>query len=203
MQTVFSTSVDVVGVRFRRASTIDSDGVLIKNPSLAAAKAGTLTTRTSNTQGTLTLGSGHGVTDSARLDVYWTNDDGTQGRRYGMVVGTVSGTSVPLTSSGGGDNLPAAATAVTVMVPQLETFVVTAADLKALCVGCAAGATAVFRESDTTLVLAAEADGATGSYVWDSSSGMTNPFGDNVADVYLSHADSTSAQVVTVVAAIN
>lgn len=203
MQTVFSTSVDVVGVRFRRSATVESDGVLIKNPSLAAAKSGTLTTRTSDSQGTLTLGSGHGVTDSARLDVYWTNTDGTVGRRYGMVVGTVSGTSVPLTSSGGGDNLPAASTAVTVMVPQLETFAVTAADLKALCVGCSAGATAVFREADTTLVLAAEADDANSSYTWDSSSGMTNPFAENVADVYLSHADATAAQVVTVVAAIN
>lgn len=73
--------------------------------------AGTLTTRTDNDTGTLTLSSGHGVMTGNTVDVFW-NDHANS--RLGMTVGTVSGTSVPI-DGGTGDNLPAAATAVQVV----------------------------------------------------------------------------------------
>ncbi|MBK9128182.1 MAG: hypothetical protein IPM13_10320 [Phycisphaerales bacterium] len=67
-------------------------------------KRGTLTTRTSDTAGTLTMESGHGIATGNTIHVYW---DG--GKRIGVTVGTVSGTSVPI-SGGSGDNLPDAST---------------------------------------------------------------------------------------------
>lgn len=81
---------------------------------LAPAKSGSLTTRTNNSDGTLTMSTGHGITTGARLDLYWAT-----GSRRGITVGTVSGNSVPI-SSGTGDNLPTAATAITAMVPTLQ-----------------------------------------------------------------------------------
>lgn len=80
-----------------------------ENTGLPIGYAGSLTTRTSDTQGTATLGAGHAITTGMEVDVYWTG-----GVRYGMTVGTVSGTSVPLTDSGAGDALPAQSTALVI-----------------------------------------------------------------------------------------
>lgn len=74
---------------------------------LPAAKTGSLTTRTDNTNGTLTMTAGHGITTAATIDLYWEG-----GSRYGVTVGTVATNSVPI-SGGSGDNLPPATTAIT------------------------------------------------------------------------------------------
>lgn len=69
----------------------------------------TLTTRTSDSVGTITAPSGHGVTTGATIDVYWALDFTsyqTSNIRYGMTVGAVSGTSIPV-SGGTGAVLPA------------------------------------------------------------------------------------------------
>lgn len=193
-----TTDVSAFGMTFRRIVNVATDGAIIKNPTLAAAKVGALTTRTDNDTGVLTMAAGHEITTGARLDVYW----GT-GKRIGMVVGTVATNDVDI-DGGAGDNLPADETAITAMVPQLETFAVTAADMDALFVGCgAAQATAAFRESDTTPVVTVSPAGASGASVWESTGGATTPFGADVADVYLSHGDSAQAWPVNVVAMIN
>ena len=46
------------GKTFSYALSQTTDGALVKDPTLAAAKGGTLTTRTSDTAGTLTMSSG-------------------------------------------------------------------------------------------------------------------------------------------------
>jgi hypothetical protein len=197
-QASLATEVLVNGLTFRRTVAVATDGTLVKDASLDAAKTGALTTRTDANTGVLTMDSGHGITTGARLDVYWAT-----GRRYGMTVGTVATNSVPI-DGGAGDDLPADESAITAMVPRLETFTVPAADLNALFVGCgAAQATAVFREADTTLVLAVTLDGGADAYVWDEGSGVTTPFAENVADVYVSHGDSSQAWPVNVVAMID
>lgn len=93
---------------------ISADGsgsVGIKDATLETAQAGSLSTRTDNDTGTVTMGSGgHTITTGEVVDVYWSG-----GVRYGMTVGTVSGTSVPI-DAGNGDNLPTQDTAVTVVV---------------------------------------------------------------------------------------
>ena len=68
-------------------------------PDIPLGKAGTLTTRTDNDTGTVTLGAGHGFTTGDKVDVYW---DG--GLRYGMDA-TVAGNDVAV-DTGAGDNLP-------------------------------------------------------------------------------------------------
>jgi hypothetical protein len=187
-----------LGTTVTRAVTVTEDGAVIKDPELPAAKDGTLTTRTNDTSGTLTMAASHGITTGARLDLYWTG-----GSRYGITVGTVATNAVPI-SGGAGDNLPAEDAEITAMVPVLETFVVTGADLEFLQVGSAAPqATAVFREADTTLVLAVNTDGSRAGYVWESTNNVTNPFAENVADVYLSHSDSANPRRVSAFALVN
>lgn len=185
-----NNQVTAAGKVFNTSRTVTSDGAVIVDPTLAAAKSGSLSTRTDANTGVLTLASGHGITDAARVDVYWSG-----GKRYGMTVGTVAGTSVPV-DGGAGDDLPAADTAITAMVPQLEDFVVEAADLQSLLVGCESPAVVVIRDSGNATIVAIYVSGSTGAYQWDSASGVDNPFDtDDAVDVYVSHGGTASKQV--------
>jgi hypothetical protein len=75
-------------------------------PALAAAGVGSLTTRTDANTGVLTMTAGHGIV-TGKVDVYW-----AAGVRYGMdAVVTVNSIAIDL---GAGNDLPDAATAVTV-----------------------------------------------------------------------------------------
>ena len=155
----------------------------------AAAKAGTLTTRTDNDTGTITMSSGgHGITTGAKVDVYW---DG--GSRYDVTVGTVSGTSVPI-DLGAGDNLPIATTAVTVQVREEQDFPFAGDDMAALSISAGgANATVLFLDGSDAVLLAIELDSTTTIYTWDSGNGATNPLaGDTVAKVTVTQGGSTS-----------
>ena len=74
---------------------------------LPAGTAGTLSTRTSDTAGTVTA-AGHAIVDADIVDIYW---DG--GVAYGATVGTVAGDDIPFTLANG-DVLPTATTAVVI-----------------------------------------------------------------------------------------
>jgi hypothetical protein len=187
---------------FNSTRTVTSDGELLKNPILAPAKVGALTTRTNNTTGELTMDAGHGITTGQRLDLYWLNTDGTRGYRYGITVGTVATNAVPI-SSGAGDNLPADETAITAMVPRLETFAYDKDDVVALIAGCQYPAIAVFRDTTPTVLLAAFIDGPNDSYIWDSASGVDSPLTADVVDVYVSHGSADFSAAVTALALVN
>jgi hypothetical protein len=118
-----------------------------------------------------------------------------QGCRRGVVVGTVSTTSVPFTG-GTGDNLPTNTTPVQVALP-------TSVDLKFI--GNNVQAWAAYSDvrgqfafedvvpAEVGYVLIA----GTGSLEddWDVNCGKTNIFsGDNPTKVYLSHGDTTGAK---------
>jgi hypothetical protein len=192
------------GKTFSYALTVSSDGAMVKDPSLAAAKTGTLTTRTSDTAGTLTMDSGHGITNGAKIDIYWSTGQATS-----ATVGTVATNSVPFTGATG-PALPAAATAVTVMVQQSEAFAVLDANLEALFVGAGGVAcSATFKDASNNVIgvvrVNAAASGATNykDYIWDDGDGSDIPVSDDIATVHLSHGDSSSARQVNVVAMVN
>lgn len=182
----------------KSVTSADAVGV-VATPTIPAAKSGALTTRSSDTAGTLTMEADHGITTAARLDLYWSG-----GRRLGITVGTVSGTSVPI-SSGAGDVLPADETAVTAMVPVSEPFaILDTDDVVGLFLSANTNASAVLIDSLSATLATISCTGSQGSYIWQSGNGVTNPLDggtDNTATVYLSH-DSTSAQVVNMVAVV-
>lgn len=78
---------------------------------LAAQCDGSLTTRTDDDTGVVTLSTGHGIETADVVDVYWSG-----GMRYGMTA-TVSGVEITV-DGGAGDNLPAEDTAITAVVEQ-------------------------------------------------------------------------------------
>lgn len=108
-----SKTFSLGGKTFNETRSLSGAGLALAEASIPAAKAGTLSTRTSDSVGTLTLGAGHGIETGNVITIFW----GSVGYRRLVTVGTVSGTSVPLTNSGSGDVLPDQGTAVTVMVP--------------------------------------------------------------------------------------
>ncbi len=109
-------TLSVGGITITGTATRTGEGQISQQVALDAADAGALSTRTSDTAGTLTMEeAGHGITTGAVIDIYWTDAAGDSQCAYGATVGTVSGTSVPFTGAAG-TVLPAQATEVTAAV---------------------------------------------------------------------------------------
>ncbi len=86
-------------------------------------KAGTLSTRTSDYVGVLTMASGHGIVTGQYLDLYWNTGADVS---VGMRAGTVSGLTVPVT--GGTEPLPASSTAITIQTAGQKDVLITDED---------------------------------------------------------------------------
>jgi len=84
------------------------DSKLEAEISLPAGTAGTLTTRTDDNTGVITVTS-HAITISDTVDVYWST-----GRRYGVDVTAQTSTTISV-DLGAGDNLPSTSTAVVIV----------------------------------------------------------------------------------------
>lgn len=189
----YSRSYTVNGRTFGTQQTVSSAVAIDIGQDLTAAWAGTLTTRTDAATGTLTMASGsHTITTGARLDIYWTNADGTFGHRRGVTVGTVAGTSVPF-SLGAGDNLPTAASAVTAQVPTQLSVVVTGNTVVSISASCVTGGLIVFTDNVPTEMSYAFLTSSSQSYCWTSTDGGTNPLaGKAVTRAYVSQPNSVT-----------
>ena len=183
---------------FSQTADVTADSSIRTAPTVAAAKAGTLTTRTDNNTGTFTMASGHGFLTNDKIDVFWSG-----GQRRGMTA-TVTGDSVVL-DGGTGDNLPVATTAITAMKPHEENFALDGDDLAGLTVFSPVPAFVVFVDgSDAVIGDPITLTGTGGSgYVWSPGLGADNPLaGGTVAKVLLSHG-SAAAQTLRVIALFN
>jgi len=160
------------------------DGVL-----LPAAKTGVLTTRTDDDEGVITLTAGHGFS-TGTYDIYWLN-----GCRYGVTL-TISTNAATISgSTGDGDVLPAADTAVTVAAPQSETFSVPASGAQTILVYAPAGKLRVsFRTSVPALVFTVNHKGTEPkTYFWGAANGGASPLGSNaIATVFVSNGSTTA-----------
>lgn len=157
------------------------------NPTVAAATTGTLTTRTNDTTGSITAIADHGLTTSQRVDLFW---DG--GARLGVVLGTVSGNTVPITNSGTGSVLPIATTALTIGKCEEIPAVIVGDDIRLLFIGSAVrGAVVVEDSGGNTLLSVALA--TNGYYEWNTNYATANPLaGDTTGSVFFSHTAGTT-----------
>jgi hypothetical protein len=198
-----SRSAQALGKTFTFDKTITSDGYAGTEPELAAAKVGTLATRSSDTAGTLNMNTGHGFTDGQVIDIYWSN-----GQCSKATIGTVATNSVPFTGATG-DVLPLQGTAITAMVQHEESVAFLDANLKAVFVGAVTAACCVTFYDDADAVVGAvrvtaAPDGVSPQhFMWDDGNGVTIPVSDDVAKVGLTHGDSDNARVVSVLAMLN
>jgi len=176
-------------------TAVENFSVKVKaNQAIAAAKTGSLTTRTSVSAGTLTMDAGHGFATADVIDLFWYNADGSFGARRGVTVGTVATNSVPI-SSGTGDDLPAVSTAITAMKPNVETISVVGDNIVVIEAFSDREGFVVFTDSSDVVLLAIGFRTRTNNaYIWYAGGGATNPFaGDTVAKVKTSHNDSAAA----------
>lgn len=163
------------------------------DPTVAASKTATLTTRSDANTGTLTGQSGHGITTGATFDIYWTDGGETKCQRN-AVAGTVSGTSIPF-DSGVGDDLPAQTSSVTVALQTTIDVVMDGDELQSLNLYCLKGANFMFYESGTLGIGFTLQPGV--SYTWSASSGIANPLAglNAITKVVMSCGDATARQV--------
>ena len=175
-----------------------NSGTIALEDTLNTAKAGTLSTRTDNNTGTLTLESGHGITDGQIIDVYWSG-----GVQRTVTVGTVSGTSVPI-DGGIGDNLPTAATAITACVQKAINLAIDGdnADIVAVILETndkSLRTTANVQFLDAAADVIAEIDlVANVPQVWDIEGGSANPFtGDPITNLKASQASTSTSETWT------
>ena len=179
--------------------TRSNTGPIAMEDPLNTAKTGSLTTRTSNTVGTLTMDAGHGLTTGQIVDIYWP----TGFVQYGVTLGTVATNSVPI-SGGSGDVLPAASTAVTVCVQTTENLLIDgdlamiiAVMMETVDKSLRTGAHVHFRDAANATI--AEIDlVANVPQVWDITGGSANPFtGNIITNLKSSQANSTTTETYT------
>lgn len=174
-----------------------AEGGSNREVSIPAGKAGTLTTRTDNETGSLTLGSGHGITTGQIIDLFWSG-----GARYGITVGTVSGTTVPIgaDNAGSGDNLPTAATAIVASPRTLISADVDGDNLVALACQMlfasrseTAQSHASFQDASSDIIAPIDLE-ANSVRFYDVEGGDANPFtGDPITKIYVSNGSSAAA----------
>jgi hypothetical protein len=182
------SSVTVLGKSYSTINdNIEADNAVGPDTTIPPAKTGTLTVRTDNTTGSLTLAAGHGVVTGDKINIYWNG-----GSRYDVTVGTVAVNVVPI-SAGSGDNLPVAATAITAKVPDVENCVAIGDNVVFFACQSDTVGHVVFLDAANAVLLAVEL-GAGESFYWSSTGTSPNPLaGVTVGKVALGHADATDS----------
>jgi hypothetical protein len=197
MSVTVTYSINVSGGGLSMAASIVRSGSapIGLSETLAAAKTGTLSTRTDDDTGTLTMAGGHAIVDSQEIDIYWEG-----GALLGATVGTVAGNSVPF--DGGTGVLPAQTTPVTVFVRQIANVYIDGDNAKLVSVQLrtanpqlrTAGTVEVYDADDTlieTLSLTTNVP-----QVYDIEGGSANPFsGAPITYIVFSHAGSVTTEV--------
>lgn len=188
-----TVDVAIAGRSYKQRTEVEGNNSAGTSPTLAAAKTGSLTTRTDANTGTLTMAGGHGIQTGDKLDVYWAD-----GVRYNMTVGSVAANSVPI-DGGAGDSLPSASTAITAMVPNDEVAAAAGDDVVAIVASSPAKGVVCFLDGSNAVLFAAPfRDAAGGTFDWATGDLLTNPLaGVTVAKIRTSHGDSTAARTVT------
>lgn len=193
-----NAAIGGVSIPSGQISVIDDLELEVSPPSITAAQPGSLTTRGSNTAGTVTMTNTttHGIVDGQRIDLYWSG-----GQAYGATVGTVAGAAVPFTGAAG-TVLPIATTAINVGIPTQRLIALTGDNLSAVVMYAVNRAQVVFASSAPAALLAVTLGTtmtAGGSYNWYTGNGVTNPLaGVTVASVWMSHENTAAASRVAV-----
>lgn len=196
-----SISGSIGGIAFQGTVTRAAEGQQSHEVTLAAGKTGTLSTRSSDTAGTLTMTAGHGITDGLVIDIYWTDANGDVQAAYGATVGTVSTNSVPFTGAAG-TALPAQTTAIVACVVTEINADFDGDDMQAIIVASNRNAHVKFIDSGAAVlkaqVLRATSGTAEPCY-WVDGQWITRPITGNPVDkIVVSNGDSTNTATLKV-----
>jgi hypothetical protein len=194
----YGLSISIGGISIQKSVNREGEH---PNPyifTLAAATAGTLTTRTGDDAGVITLGDGHGLT-SGTYDVYWT----TTGVNYVQYActGVIDANTLTI-ADGTGDNLPSGTTPPVVVCKQAELSVtiygndvqLASISLEYVAATNVSAGHIDFQNDTPETVTELDLVGNT-PRVWDVAGGAQNVFADDdpVVMAYASHASTTEA----------
>jgi hypothetical protein len=160
---------------------------------LAAGSAGTLTTRTDDNTGEVTLSAGHGQT-SGTYDVFWSG-----GCRRGMT-GTVTVNALAL-DLGAGDVLPADETAVVVDKQEVLDFDSLNTSIVLAAVSQQRRASVEFQEEAGTAILSLDLGraGVDGEpFLWADDTHVANPFGAVISKIAVSNGSSGGTNLIQI-----
>lgn len=189
-----NNSALIGGVSIGGTATRTGTGQVTVDTTLAAALAGTLSTRTDDDTGVLTVAGGHGLVPSISaapasvVNVFWSG-----GLRYGMTVTATSDTTVTV-DGGSGDNFPVVNTVITVA----EQEVIDIADfdgdgVDVIAVLLAKRGHIDFQTSGDASIKAQELT-ADEMWIWIVDQGFTNPLaGETVAQLIVSCGEASTA----------
>ncbi len=198
MNVTLTKTMRIGSVSYSENRTLTAKSGITREVTLAAAKTGNLTTRTSDTVGTLTMDAGHGITTGAKIAIFWAG-----GCRRNVTVGTVSVNDVPF-SLGSGDILPADESEITAMVETTVEFRLDGDDVVALFAQCVSPFLLWLSGDDDAEDFAITAPYSGQVYDWNNASGITNPIAtDVITKARVAHGDSTAQRTVFFGAAIN
>jgi hypothetical protein len=192
----FSKTSSYGGRSFSKNTDVLADGQYARSVSVPAAKTGgTLTGRTDNDTGIITMPAGHGIITADKVDIFW-NVGGVLGSRQGMTA-TVAGNAITV-DAGQGDNLPALNTTnISMMKPTTEDFVVTGDNVKAYVAGATAPGWVIFLSGASAILKTVRLVSGTLVDDWNNVNGGANPFaGLAIAKVSFSHGEA-AAQTMT------
>lgn len=180
-----TSTLTIGGVTKSATISRTADAMVQHEITLTAGDAGTLTTRTDNDTGVITLGA-HTITDADTVDVYW---DG--GVRYGMTVTAYDGTTITV-DSGAGDNLPTEDDAVVVGVRQTVNSDFDGDNAQLVALVSTYRAHAAFIDSGSATLKAVELPTSDEPWYWAADNGHTNPLTGNAVDTIEVSSGSTS-----------
>jgi hypothetical protein len=184
-----SITVSLSGVVNKTSTATQTDSTSVTaNPTVPAAQPAVLAVHTTNSTGSLTMtNSGHGIITGQRFDLYWSG-----GHCYGAVAGTVAGLTVPIVSVSGGDNLPAAATPVTVGIATSAPFNAVGANITAMALATSQNGYFVFADGGGDLFAAYVTAGFIDT--WKTGDVRANPLVSGTpTKVWMSHDYVTGA----------
>lgn len=194
-------SVDVAGLKFDESVVIKSDGAITQSVDVAAAQIATSwTLDTAGTTGTLIMGTGHTLLTAGVHDLFWNETvNGTSIRkgRRGVILGTVAGDSVPVTSSGAGDALPTDVTGLVISVGvRVEIDAVFAGDtVQLIALSCTQNFSFSLTEVGLSEEFGRSPQGKT-IYKWYNGNGEPNPIaGDDITNCIVSNGGTKTAKV--------
>lgn len=184
-------TVVIGGKTLKESTTIEGEASIFQEETVPAAEAGSLTTKTDADTGVVTVdASGHSITDTDYVDIYWAD-----GCRRNMQVTSVTVNAISV-DGGLGDDLPVQDTEVTITIPVEMDVVFSGTKAKSISCYTAKRGQFVFEDAGGEELAWELGDGIVKE--WHDESKEDNPVtGDSIIKAVVSH-ESTAAQIMQV-----
>ena len=196
----YGITLSTGGVNIQKSGSRQGDGLITREVALPAAKAGTLTTRTDNDTGIITVAPGHGILDSDTVAVFWNG-----GRRYGVDVTAVTATTISI-DLGAGDNLPVATTPVTIVKQVAINVSIDGDAIKVLGLSfefltqtITDDGHVTFKDAASDVIAEIDLEANT-PQIYDVAGGQANPFtGDPITTAYAYNGSATEGATLKII----